>query len=37
VIDTALNLVSNGAITRDCVANDTTFRTTFPYWAGPNP
>jgi hypothetical protein len=37
VIDTSLNLVSNGAITRDCVANDTTFRTTFPYWAGPNP
>ncbi len=37
VIDIALNLVSNGAITRDCVANDSTFRTTFPYWAGPNP
>jgi hypothetical protein len=37
VIDTALNLVSNGAITRDCVANDSAFRTTFPYWAGPNP
>lgn len=37
VIDTALNLVSNGAITRDCASNDSTFRTTFPYWAGPNP
>jgi hypothetical protein len=37
VIDTELNLVSNGALTRDCVANDSTFRTTFPYWGGPNP
>jgi uncharacterized protein DUF4331 len=37
VIDIELNLVSNGAITTDCVANDSTFRTTFPYWAGPNP
>jgi hypothetical protein len=37
VVDISLNLVSNGAITRDCAANDTTFRTTFPYWAGPNP
>ena len=36
-IDIELNLVSNGAITTDCVANDSTFRTTFPYWAGPNP
>ena len=37
VIDTELNLVSNGALTRDCVANDSTFRTTFPYWGGANP
>jgi hypothetical protein len=37
VIDTALNLVSNGAITRDCVAGDTTFSNNFPYWAPPNP
>jgi hypothetical protein len=37
VVDISLNLVSNGAITRDCAANDTTFRTTFPYWAGPIP
>jgi hypothetical protein len=37
VIDVSLNLVSGGAITTDCVANDSTFRDTFPYWAGPNP
>jgi hypothetical protein len=38
VIDIELNLISNGAITRgDCVASDSAFRTTFPYWAGPNP
>jgi hypothetical protein len=37
VIDIELNLVSGGALTSDCVANDSTFRTTFPYWAGPNP
>ena len=36
-IDIELNLITNGAITTDCVANDSTFRTTFPYWAGPNP
>lgn len=36
VIDIELNLVSNGALTSDCVANDSTFRTTFPYWQGPN-
>jgi hypothetical protein len=36
VIDIELNLISNGALTSDCVANDSTFRTTFPYWAGPN-
>lgn len=37
VIDIALNLVSNGALTSDCAANDSTFSNTFPYWAGPNP
>jgi hypothetical protein len=37
VVDTALNLVSNGAITTDCAASTSTFRNTFPYWAGPNP
>jgi hypothetical protein len=37
VIDTALNLVSNGAITRDCAANDSNFSNNFPYWAPPNP
>jgi len=37
VIDTELSLITNGAVTTDCVANDSTFRTTFPYWAGPNP
>lgn len=37
VIDTALNLVSNGALTRDCVANNNTLRTAFPYWGPPNP
>lgn len=36
-VDISLNLASNGAVTTDCVANDSTFRTTFPYWAGPNP
>jgi hypothetical protein len=37
VIDAELNLVSNGALTRDCVANDSTFSNNFPYWGGPNP
>ena len=37
VIDIALNLVSNGAITSDCAANDSNFSNNFPYWAGPNP
>jgi hypothetical protein len=38
VIDIALNLVSNGGITRgDCVASDVTVRNDFPYWSGPNP
>jgi len=37
VIDIELNLLTNGAVTTDCVANDSNFRTTFPYWAGPNP
>ena len=38
VVDIALNLVSNGGITRgDCVASDVTVRNDFPYWSGPNP
>jgi uncharacterized protein DUF4331 len=38
VVDISLSLVSNGAISRgDCVANPSTFRSTFPYWLGPNP
>lgn len=37
VIDTELSLITNGGVTTDCVANDSTFRTTFPYWGGPNP
>lgn len=38
VVDISLSLVSNGAISRgDCVANPSAFRSTFPYWLGPNP
>lgn len=37
VIDIELNLISNGAITTDCVANDSTFSSTFPYLGAPNP
>ncbi|MGQ0733351.1 MAG: DUF4331 family protein [Acidobacteriota bacterium] len=37
VIDVALNLVSGGALTRDCVASDVVVRTAFPYWSPPNP
>lgn len=36
VIDTELGVVSNGAITTDCVANDSNFSTTFPYLAPAN-
>ena len=36
VIDTELSVVSNGAITTDCVANDSNFSNTFPYLAPAN-
>jgi len=37
VIDTELNLLSNGAITTDCVpSNDVAFPSTFPYLAAPH-
>jgi hypothetical protein len=36
VIDIELGLVTNGAVTSDCVANDSTFSTSFPYLAPAN-
>jgi len=36
VIDTELALVTNGAVTTDCVGNDSAFSGTFPYLAPPN-
>src|SRR5205823_1108925 len=36
VIDTALGLVSNSAVTTDCVANDSAFSDAFPYLAPAN-
>ena len=36
VIDIELGLVTNGAITSDCVANDSMFSTSFPYLAPAN-
>jgi hypothetical protein len=36
VIDTELSVISNGAITTDCVANDSTFSNTFPYLGAAN-
>lgn len=36
VIDTELGVISNGAITTDCVANDSIFSNTFPYLAPAN-
>jgi hypothetical protein len=36
VIDAELALISNGAVTTDCVANDSTFQATFPYLGTPN-
>jgi hypothetical protein len=36
VIDTELGVISNGAITTDCVANDSVFSSTFPYLGPPN-
>lgn len=37
VIDAELGLVTNGAVTSDCVANDSAFSNSFPYLASPNP
>ncbi len=37
VVDTELNLLSNGVVTTDNVPNDSLFRTTFPYLGSPNP
>jgi len=36
VIDTELSVISSGAITTDCVANDSTFSNTFPYLGSAN-
>jgi len=36
VIDIELGLVTNGAVTTDCVGNDSAFTTTFPYLAPKN-
>ena len=36
VIDAELNLITNGAVTTDCVGNDSTFLGTFPYVGNPN-
>jgi len=36
VIDTELNLLSNGAIPTDCVPSDNTLLSTFPYLGNPN-
>lgn len=36
VIDAELALVTNGAVTTDCVDNDSSFRSTFPYLAPKN-
>ena len=36
VIDAELNLITNGALTGDCVANDSTFSNAFPYLGSPN-
>ena len=36
VIDAELNLITNGAVTTDCVGNDSTFLNTFPYAGVPN-
>ena len=37
VIDAELGIISGGAITTDCVANDSTFSSTFPYLQAANP
>jgi hypothetical protein len=37
VIDIELGLVTNGAVTTDCVGNDSSFTNSFPYLAAKNP
>jgi hypothetical protein len=36
VIDTELNLITNGGLTGDCVGSDSTFSSAFPYLGSPN-
>ncbi len=36
VIDISYGVVTNGALTSDCVANDSSFQASFPYWAVAN-
>ncbi|MGZ4256276.1 MAG: DUF4331 family protein [Gaiellaceae bacterium] len=36
VIDAELGLITNGAVPGDCVANDSTFLSGFPYLGSPN-
>lgn len=36
VIDAELSLITGGKVTTDCVANDSTFTSTFPYMGAPN-
>jgi hypothetical protein len=36
VIDAELNLITNGGLTTDCVGNDSTFLSAFPYLGNPN-
>jgi hypothetical protein len=36
VIDIELGLVTNGAVTSDCVGNDSAFTSSFPYLAPEN-
>ena len=37
MIDTELNLLSNGVVPSDGVVNDSVFRSQFPYLGTPNP
>ena len=37
VIDAELGIITEGLITSDCIANDSTFLSTFPYLGVPNP
>ena len=36
VIDAELGLITNGGLTGDCIANDSTFSNSFPYLGSPN-